>query len=125
MATDVPLVDAAQLLGELRRTFSSGRTKSEKWRSQQLRALLKMVTEQEKEICKALTLDLGKSEYETYACEVIILLRQGRREGGTDTETEEEPCMRVCGVFFSFLSFFFQPAIQKLEMNPEGNCGGE
>jgi aldehyde dehydrogenase (NAD+) len=87
MATDVPLVDAAQLLGELRRTFSSGRTKSEKWRSQQLRALLKMVTEQEKEICKALTLDLGKSEYETYACEVIILLRPGKeggREGGRD-----------------------------------------
>jgi aldehyde dehydrogenase (NAD+) len=74
MATDVPLVDAAQLLGELRRTFSSGRTKSEKWRSQQLRALLKMVTEQEKEICKALTLDLGKSEYETYACELAMLL---------------------------------------------------
>jgi acyl-CoA reductase-like NAD-dependent aldehyde dehydrogenase len=107
MATDVPLVDAAQLLGELRRTFSSGRTKSEKWRSQQLRALMKMVTEQEKEISKALTLDLGKSEYETYACEVISLLRPGKeggREGGTQRQ-KEEPCMWVCGVFFSF--FFY------------------
>jgi acyl-CoA reductase-like NAD-dependent aldehyde dehydrogenase len=125
MATDVPLVDAAQLLGELRRTFSSGRTKSEKWRSQQLRALLKMVTEQEKEICKALTLDLGKSEYETYACEVIILLRPGK-EGGREGLKQRQRKSRVCVfVGFSFLSFFFQPAIQKLEMNPEGNCGGE
>jgi acyl-CoA reductase-like NAD-dependent aldehyde dehydrogenase len=104
MATDVPLVDAAQLLGELRRTFSSGRTKSEKWRSQQLRALLKMVTEQEKEICKALTLDLGKSEYETYACEVIILLRPGR-EGGRDTETEGRAVYVCLWSFLFFLSF--------------------
>ncbi len=110
MATDVPLVDAAQLLGELRRTFSSGRTKSEKWRSQQLRALLKMVTEQEKEICKALTLDLGKSEYETYACEVIILLRPGKeggREGGRDWHRDRGRAVYVClWGFLFFLSFF-------------------
>jgi acyl-CoA reductase-like NAD-dependent aldehyde dehydrogenase len=124
MATDVPLVDTAQLLGELRRTFSSGRTKSEKWRSEQLRALLKMVTEQEKEICKALTLDLGKSEYETYACEVIILLRPGK-EGGRKGHIDTGKSRVRVFVGFSFLSFFFQPAIQKLEMNPEGNCGGE
>jgi acyl-CoA reductase-like NAD-dependent aldehyde dehydrogenase len=109
MATDVPLLDAAQLLGELRRTFSSGRTKTEKWRLQQLRALLKMVTEQEKEICKALTLDLGKSEYETYACEVIILLRPGKeggREGGRDTETEGRAVYVCFWGFLFFLSFF-------------------
>jgi acyl-CoA reductase-like NAD-dependent aldehyde dehydrogenase len=104
MATDVPLVDAAQLLGELRRTFSSGRTKSEKWRSQQLRGLLKMVTEQEKEICKALTLDLGKSEYETYACEVIILLRPGK-EGGREGHRDRGKS-RVC-VFVGFSLLFF------------------
>jgi hypothetical protein len=69
-----------------------------------LRGLLKMVTEQEKEICKALTLDLGKSEYETYACEVIILLRPGK-EGGREGHRDRGKS-RVC-VFVGFSLLFF------------------
>ncbi|KAH8959708.1 hypothetical protein BDL97_06G091600 [Sphagnum fallax] len=74
MASDAPLVDAPELLSELRRTFQSGRTKSQEWRLEQLHALLKMVMEQEDEIAKALSLDLGKSAYETYSCELALLI---------------------------------------------------
>jgi acyl-CoA reductase-like NAD-dependent aldehyde dehydrogenase len=98
MASDAPLVDAPKLLSELRRTFQSGRTKSREWRLEQLRALLKMVMEQEDEISKALSLDLGKSAYETYSCEVIKQFEgKGRRT--------------------SFFPFFPTSAKQSFDMN--------
>lgn len=59
-------------LGELRQTFKSGRTRSVGWRKSQLRALLKMMDENEDQIFKALHQDLGKHPVEVYRDEVSL-----------------------------------------------------
>mmetsp|Transcript_27193 Transcript_27193/g.42247 ORF Transcript_27193/g.42247 Transcript_27193/m.42247 type:complete len:521 (+) Transcript_27193:243-1805(+) len=45
---------------DLNATFNSGRTKSINWRKQQIKALIQGCTEQQEEIYRALSLDLGK-----------------------------------------------------------------
>lgn len=60
-------------LGELRQTFKSGRTRSVGWRKSQLRALLKMMDENEDQIFKALHQDLGKHPVEVYRDEIGVV----------------------------------------------------
>lgn len=67
-------LDAAQVVGELRKTVKSGRTKSEGWRLEQLNGVLKMVAEREKEISEALFKDLGKPAYESFIYEVSFCI---------------------------------------------------
>ncbi|CAH2051362.1 unnamed protein product [Thlaspi arvense] len=64
-----------QELGELRETFTSGRTKSLKWRKRQLSAIIEMVKDKEDEICEALFQDLGKHHTEAYRDELGIVKR--------------------------------------------------
>ncbi|MBF7074006.1 aldehyde dehydrogenase family protein [Glaciecola sp. MH2013] len=54
----------------LKRTFASGRTKAYDWRIAQLTALKKLLTENTKEITKALHSDLGKSDSEAWLTEI-------------------------------------------------------
>ncbi|KAK7318407.1 hypothetical protein RJT34_03107 [Clitoria ternatea] len=61
---------ACLLVGELRKSFNSGKTKSYEWRVSQLEAIARMLEDEEKEIAEALYKDLSKPELETYITEV-------------------------------------------------------
>lgn len=69
-----PVLDAAQIVSELRRCARSGRTRSLEWRLSQLEAVRKLVCENEDDIYSALTSDLRKPHYETYISEVFLQL---------------------------------------------------
>lgn len=60
----------AGLVG-LRRAFRSGKTRGIEWRTGQLRALLKLLAENEARIFEALKQDLGKHPVEAYRDEVL------------------------------------------------------
>jgi aldehyde dehydrogenase (NAD+) len=64
-ATDIPAI-----VGKLRDTFKSGRTRSVEWRKQQLRALEAMMTENEAAIAAALEQDLGRSPFEAWLADI-------------------------------------------------------
>lgn len=56
--------------------FHSGETLNIKFRINQLKLLHKTIKKYEKEIINALLLDLGKSEYESYMCEIGLTLSE-------------------------------------------------
>ncbi|KAJ9697977.1 hypothetical protein PVL29_007203 [Vitis rotundifolia] len=60
-------------LEELRESYRSGKTKEASWRKSQLKGLLTLLKEQEKDIFKALEQDLGKHYAESYRDEVGTL----------------------------------------------------
>ncbi|KAL8244344.1 hypothetical protein R6Q59_010602 [Mikania micrantha] len=64
---------AGCLVKELRDTFLSGKTRSYEWRLSQLKSLLKMMEDSEKQICDALFSDLSKPEMEAYIHEVAMI----------------------------------------------------
>ncbi|KAL8216206.1 hypothetical protein R6Q57_023043 [Mikania cordata] len=64
---------AGCLVKELRGTFLSGKTRSYEWRLSQLKSLLKMMEDSEKQICDALFSDLSKPEMEAYIHEVAMI----------------------------------------------------
>nr|KYP45668.1 Aldehyde dehydrogenase [Cajanus cajan] len=68
--------EASAMVKELRRTYDCGKTRSYEWRSSQVKALLKLAQEKEKEIVQALHADLSKSETEAFVQEVLILTLQ-------------------------------------------------
>ncbi len=61
---------AVMSIDELKRTFSTGRTKTYKWRIEQLQALKRLLEEKSKDIAKALNQDLAKSESEAWLTEI-------------------------------------------------------
>ncbi|KAI3686946.1 hypothetical protein L1987_80636 [Smallanthus sonchifolius] len=61
------------LMKELRSTFLDGKTKSYEWRSSQLKSLLKMLEDSDKQICDALFSDLSKPEMEAYIHEIAMI----------------------------------------------------
>ncbi|KAM7499399.1 hypothetical protein LguiA_023813 [Lonicera macranthoides] len=66
-------VERADLLvKELRKVFNSGKTKSYEWRMLQLKSILKMIEEKEREIIKALYNDLSKPEQEAFIAEISL-----------------------------------------------------
>ncbi|XP_071701896.1 aldehyde dehydrogenase family 3 member H1-like [Rutidosis leptorrhynchoides] len=64
---------AVRLMKELRGTVATGTTKSYEWRSSQLKNLLKMVENSEKQICEALFSDLSKPEMEAFIHEIAMI----------------------------------------------------
>jgi aldehyde dehydrogenase (NAD+) len=66
----MPSASAEQLVTRLRTTFESGRTLDLDWRRDQLRALAKMLTDNEDAILAALAEDLGKPRFEAWAGDV-------------------------------------------------------
>lgn len=63
-----------RLIG-LKKAFRSGKTRGIDWRKAQLRALLKLIAENEAQIFEALDQDLGKHPVEAYRDEVCIFLQ--------------------------------------------------
>jgi aldehyde dehydrogenase (NAD+) len=60
----------AELVGAVRSTFDSGRTRPIGWRRRQLEALLKMMTERETEFVEAIQADLGRPEAEAFGGDI-------------------------------------------------------
>ncbi|KAK3026524.1 hypothetical protein RJ639_041821 [Escallonia herrerae] len=67
------MVEQERSLAELRETFRSGRTRGIGWRKAQLRALLKLMDDNEDQIFNALQRDLGKHPVEAYRDEVGVV----------------------------------------------------
>ncbi|KAL0459227.1 UNVERIFIED_CONTAM: Aldehyde dehydrogenase family 3 member F1 [Sesamum latifolium] len=65
----------AESVREVRQTFSSGKTREESWRREQLKSLLSLLLEREDDICRALGQDLGKHHVESYRDEVGPLIK--------------------------------------------------
>ncbi|MEU7165613.1 aldehyde dehydrogenase family protein [Streptomyces morookaense] len=66
----------ADTVARLRATFRTGRTKPAAWRTEQLRRLRAMLTEQDAALVAALHADLGKSEYEARRTEIDFTVRE-------------------------------------------------
>jgi len=65
-----------KLLEGQRKYFAAGATLPVKFRIEQLKKLYGTVKRYEEQICEALKSDLGKSEYESYMCEVGMALSE-------------------------------------------------
>ena len=63
-----------RLLEKQRAYFQSGATLKVEFRIEKLKALYKAIENHRAEISKALTEDLGKSEYEGFMCEIGLVL---------------------------------------------------
>ena len=64
-----------QTVQALRATFDRGHTRPLAWRMGQLRAVERMVDENQDAIMKALQADLGKPTFEAWAAEIGVALR--------------------------------------------------
>ncbi|XP_057974019.1 aldehyde dehydrogenase family 3 member H1-like isoform X1 [Malania oleifera] len=64
---------ASALVTELRGAFASGKTRSYQWRVTQLKGLVKMVDDRERDIVDALRADLSKPELESVVYEITML----------------------------------------------------
>lgn len=65
-------IRANSIVTELRKAFSSGRTRSREWRISELKQILKLIEENDTEITEALSDDNGKSEFEAYIAEISL-----------------------------------------------------
>ncbi|WP_406206466.1 aldehyde dehydrogenase family protein [Streptomyces decoyicus] len=68
--TPAPDLDAAAVVGRLRRTFATRRTAAPDWRRGQLTALRSLLTDHSDELITALAADLGKGPEEAYRTEI-------------------------------------------------------
>jgi aldehyde dehydrogenase (NAD+) len=62
--------DVAKTVARLRKTFATGRTRSLEWRKEQLRALNRLMVENETKIADVLEKDLGRSPFEAWLADV-------------------------------------------------------
>ncbi len=65
-----------ELVRHLRASFNAGKTRSIEWRLGQLRALERMITEQEAALNEAAEADLGKSNLEFFLTELSVLQKE-------------------------------------------------
>jgi hypothetical protein len=91
-----------ETVARLRATFATGRTRSIEWRKQQLKAIEKMMTENEGAIIEALAADHGRGPFESWMTDVAPSLpRPGRPPracaGGCGADTACSSC-RSCPV---------------------------
>ncbi|WP_244305290.1 aldehyde dehydrogenase family protein [Kitasatospora cheerisanensis] len=68
--------DPAAVVGRLQAAFATGRTRPIAWRKAQLRALRRMLVDQEEVFAAALKADLGKSPTEAYVTEVGFTVKE-------------------------------------------------
>ena len=62
--------DIPGVVARVRKTFATGRTRDIEWRKQQLRALERLVTENEPAIADALAQDLGRKPFEAWLADI-------------------------------------------------------
>ena len=68
--TAAPGPDVAKTVARLRQTFATGKTRNFEWRKEQLRALQRLMVENETKIADALEKDLGRSPFEAWLADV-------------------------------------------------------
>ena len=68
--------DVSTVVGDLRDTFESGRTRPLEWRRGQLRGLRRMLVERESELLAALAADLGKPPAEAWATDIGFVISE-------------------------------------------------
>lgn len=61
-----------QMIQDMRSVFMTGKTKSERWRSTQLRALVNLIEENSDKLCAALQEDLHKHKAESFITELSL-----------------------------------------------------
>jgi aldehyde dehydrogenase (NAD+) len=105
-------LDAAALVRRLRATFATGRTKSFEWRDGQLDALAAMLTDGEKDIVDALSQDLGRPPFESWAADVQINVREFKDIKKHYRKWAGEQKMRTPA--------FFKPAKSSVRFDPLG-----
>jgi aldehyde dehydrogenase (NAD+) len=71
-------LDVAKTVARLRETFATGKTRSVQWRQAQLRALEKMMTENEPAIAAALEKDLDRSPFEAWLADAATTAGEAR-----------------------------------------------
>jgi aldehyde dehydrogenase (NAD+) len=62
--------DVAKTVAGLRQTYATGRTRNIEWRKEQLRALERLMVENEGKVAEALEKDLGRSPFEAWLADV-------------------------------------------------------
>jgi aldehyde dehydrogenase (NAD+) len=77
-STATPGPDVAKTVARLRQTFATGKTRSVQWRQTQLRALEKMMVENEPAIAAALEEDLDRSPFEAWLADVATTAGEAR-----------------------------------------------
>lgn len=77
----------------LRQSFLSGKTKPYEWRASQLKSIVRLIEEKERDITEALQSDLDKPGMETYLHEVNFAF------------------------VFTFLSIFARKSLKKMEID--------
>jgi aldehyde dehydrogenase (NAD+) len=70
--------DIPKIVAGLRQTFATGKTRSVEWRRAQLRALEKMIAENEPSIADALAKDLDRSPFEAWLADVAATAGEAR-----------------------------------------------
>ena len=77
-STATPGPDVAKTVARLRQTFATGKTRSVEWRQTQLRALEKMMVENESAIAAALEKDLDRSPFEAWLADSATTAGEAR-----------------------------------------------
>jgi aldehyde dehydrogenase (NAD+) len=77
-STATPGPDVAKTVARLRQTFATGKTRSVQWRQTQLRALEKMMVENEPAIAAALEEDLDRSPFEAWLADAASTAGEAR-----------------------------------------------
>ena len=77
-STATPGPDVAKTVARLRQTFATGKTRSVQWRQTQLRALEKMMVENEPAIAAALEKDLDRSPFEAWLADAATTAGEAR-----------------------------------------------
>ncbi|MER2137420.1 MAG: aldehyde dehydrogenase family protein, partial [Arthrobacter sp.] len=70
--TTSPAGSIAAQVAAVRKVYESGRTRPLAWRKEQLKSLMRMLSEREGEFAAALREDLGKNPLEAYLTEISI-----------------------------------------------------
>lgn len=75
---DTAAPDIAGTMARLRGTFATGRTRDVQWRKQQLRALERLLVENETAIAAALETDLGRKPFEAWLADIAPTAAEAR-----------------------------------------------
>ena len=101
-----------QTVTRLRATFESGRTRDLGWRRDQLRALSRMLTDNEEPLLAALSADLGKPRFEAWAGDIAA--------SAGEAEHLRKHVGRWAGEASARLPLMFRPGRASVQHQPRG-----
>ena len=72
------VVDLPAIVAGVRKTFASGRTRSVEWRRAQLKAMERLIVENETAIAEALAQDLGRQPFEAWLADIASVAAEAK-----------------------------------------------